>query len=208
MFIDFHLPVDSFITPLLKIAIGLTLMATSLAGILYGLLLGCMLIFLGYQQSLGNVISMTMLREKFKFRFYIKALGLLLIKITIVLLMWLLLVLPTILKHLMPDIANDSIFKLFTTCIYIITFPTAIYVLYRIYFAESVLVSKNISPWAAICMSWKITKNNVWRLIWLTLLNLLIILISILPLGIGLLWSIPYLYICKGVAYRKLARMA
>ena len=78
------------------------------------------------------------------------------------------------------------------------------YLAMRLYLAKGIVLDQQVGPWAAIKKSFRATKYNVWRLIGLTLLNAIILLVSVIPLGIGLIWSLPYLFINYGMVYRRL----
>lgn len=78
------------------------------------------------------------------------------------------------------------------------------YLMIRIRLGWAVILDKGVNPWQALKVSFKLTQNNFWRLLGLYLINLGIFSISALPLGIGLIWSLPYALICYGVTYQKL----
>lgn len=63
---------------------------------------------------------------------------------------------------------------------------------------------ENSSPVDAIKKSFAATESNVWRLIGIAFLTTLIIAISMIPLGLGLIWTIPLGIILYGETYRRL----
>ncbi len=79
-----------------------------------------------------------------------------------------------------------------------------LYLAFRLYLSKGIVLLKQLNPWHAVKLSFKATQHNVLRLIGFTLLSILILVISMVPLGIGLIWSLPYLFISYGVVYQKL----
>lgn len=63
---------------------------------------------------------------------------------------------------------------------------------------------ENNSPVDAVKKSFAATESNVWRLIGMAILTILIIAISMIPLGLGLIWTIPLGIILYGETYRRL----
>lgn len=60
------------------------------------------------------------------------------------------------------------------------------------------------SPLAAIKQSIAATDGNFWNLVGIFLLQMLILIISVIPIGIGLIWSLPFSLICYGLIYKTL----
>lgn len=59
-------------------------------------------------------------------------------------------------------------------------------------------------PWEAIKLSWLVTKDNVLPLLGITIISFVLIAISAIPLGIGLIWTLPWGVILYGVIYHRL----
>ncbi|MDR3491814.1 MAG: hypothetical protein P4M12_07225 [Gammaproteobacteria bacterium] len=78
------------------------------------------------------------------------------------------------------------------------------YVLMRMYLIVDFVLMNDMNPIAALQASLKATQFNVVSLMGLTLLNLLLYIASIIPLGIGLIWFVPYIQVCFGEVYKKL----
>lgn len=70
--------------------------------------------------------------------------------------------------------------------------------------AIPLLVEKNMGIWEALETSRKAITKCWFRYFGLMLLMLVIILISIIPLGLGLIWTMPTLMLVMGVVYRDL----
>jgi hypothetical protein len=99
---------------------------------------------------------------------------------------------------------GGMVLSTFSIICYIATIFLVIFFTMRLFLAQSICIAEQAGPIKSIRMSFKATKDNVFRLIGLSLINLLIVFVSILPLGIGLIWSIPYLFINLGVIYKIL----
>ena len=66
-------------------------------------------------------------------------------------------------------------------------------------------LDKKIGPIEAIKMSAKITKGHRWNLFGLGIVSLLIGLVSMIPLGLGLLVSVPVVTIAWAYVYRQIS---
>lgn len=75
----------------------------------------------------------------------------------------------------------------------------------RLSMSMAYVLDMKSSPLAAIKNSFTATRENFWNLLGIFLLQVLIVLVSIIPLGIGLIWSIPFLFTCYGLIYKQLS---
>jgi uncharacterized membrane protein len=79
-----------------------------------------------------------------------------------------------------------------------------------IYFAVSyafvyqLIVDKGLNVWEAMELSRKTVTKQWFKFFGLSLLSGISILVSALPFGIGLIWSIPMVYITYGLLYHHL----
>lgn len=79
-----------------------------------------------------------------------------------------------------------------------------IYISVRIAFGMCYVVDKETGPWNAIKLSFNVTRNHVWSLIGVFLLFFCLFVISAIPLGIGLIWTLPCSFVLYGLLYQKL----
>lgn len=79
-----------------------------------------------------------------------------------------------------------------------------IYLAIRMAFAIAFVLDKDVNPWRAIVLSFQATRGNVWRLIGFMVTLFFLFLISMIPLGVGLIWTVPMMFICYGLAYKAL----
>lgn len=86
----------------------------------------------------------------------------------------------------------------------LISFVAFVILAIRLSMSMAYVLDMKSSPLAAIKDSFAATRENFWNLLGIFLLQVLIILISIIPLGIGLIWSIPLTFTCYGLIYKQL----
>jgi len=70
--------------------------------------------------------------------------------------------------------------------------------------AIPLVVERGLAPWQALETSRKAISQHWFKVFGLFLLLGLITLVSAIPLGIGLVWSIPLFVIAMGVLYRTI----
>ena len=68
--------------------------------------------------------------------------------------------------------------------------------------AIPLVVERGLSPWQALEASRKAITQHWFKVFGLFLLLGLIVIVSAIPLGIGLVWSIPLMVVAMGVLYR------
>jgi hypothetical protein len=79
-----------------------------------------------------------------------------------------------------------------------------IYISVRIYLTRAFILDKKLDLFTSLRASYTITYANFWRIIFIGFISVLILLLSLIPLGIGLIWSIPFIFILYGTVYRNL----
>lgn len=182
-----------------------------LAKIIIQSILSWSLIYLGIQKTIGVQIHFRLINYVFSWDLLKKMLGLYILKILILLLPLLLIFLPSSFAMSSEMTTNNvnnnlNILNILIALSYLAGMILVLFLIFRLYIASAIVIANKMNPWAAIKISFKATQSNVWRLIGLTIVNTAIVMISIIPLGIGLIWSIPYLFINYGIVYQKLYR--
>ena len=71
-------------------------------------------------------------------------------------------------------------------------------------FTYILIVDKGLGVWEAMELSRKTVTKQWFKFFGLALLGGLFILVSAIPMGIGLIWSVPTLYIAYGLLYHHL----
>ncbi len=88
--------------------------------------------------------------------------------------------------------------------IYVISTLLIIIIMFRLLLSELIILDKKQDAWSAITLSFNTTRGYLLRLFCIVILQILIILLSVIPLGIGLIWSLPLGYLIVPVIYKKL----
>ncbi len=70
--------------------------------------------------------------------------------------------------------------------------------------AIPLMVEKNMRIWEALETSRKTITKRWFSVFALYLIMMVIVLVSIIPLGIGLIWSLPFAILLSGVIYRNM----
>jgi len=79
-----------------------------------------------------------------------------------------------------------------------------IYLMISYYMAMPLVVEKGMSPWQAMETSRKAITHRWFSVFGLGIAMMLIMVVSMIPLGIGLIWTIPMMVIAFGVLYRNM----
>ncbi len=77
-----------------------------------------------------------------------------------------------------------------------------IYLMFAYMLALPLVVDKNLGPWEALEASRKALTPCWFRTAGLILIGSIIMLISAIPLGIGLIWTLPFLGLAMAIVYR------
>lgn len=79
-----------------------------------------------------------------------------------------------------------------------------IYLTIAYFMAMPLVVEKNLSPWRALEVSRKAVSKRWFAVFFFSLVLGLLITLSAIPLGIGLIWTIPMAMIAYGILYRNM----
>lgn len=162
--------------------------------------------YMGIQRAFNQPVRFAMLGYAFQSDLWGRVIALLFLRWLILLLVALPLFLPSIVKSLFVNesFVTSAVFQIMSAFIYVMDFLIIIYLHVRMSLALAFVLNKKANAWQAIKLSFQAARGNVWRLLGLIFMNWLIILVSLIPLGIGLIWSVPYAFISYGVIYQKL----
>ena len=83
-----------------------------------------------------------------------------------------------------------------------------IYIAIRASMALPLVLDRQISPLQAIKQSFRGTRKNFWRLLFIAVISLLCLLVSVLTIGIAGIWLAPFVYLLYGTVYQKLFGIA
>lgn len=87
---------------------------------------------------------------------------------------------------------------------FILLIIPGIYLMIAYYMAIPLVVEKGLSPWQALEASRKALSKHWFRFLGFGMAILLIMILSILPLGIGFIWTMPMAIIAYGIVYRNI----
>lgn len=79
-----------------------------------------------------------------------------------------------------------------------------IYLMVAYYLSMPLVLDKGLSPWQALETSRKAVSKCWFRFVGLGIVMLLIMLVAMIPLGIGLIWALPFMVIALGMVYRNI----
>lgn len=82
---------------------------------------------------------------------------------------------------------------------------TGLYLTISMHQAVGFILDKSLDSFKAIKMSFRVTKPYIVELLGLYIIMGFILFISALPLGIGLIWTVPFSYILYGEVYKRLS---
>ena len=71
-----------------------------------------------------------------------------------------------------------------------------------------IIVDKEISGWSAVKESWRMTRGHSWSILGVVLLGVAVVIVSMIPLGLGLIISVPYLIMVYIVMYERIRALA
>lgn len=73
------------------------------------------------------------------------------------------------------------------------------------FYSYSIVEHEHLDPVEALKKSWHITSGKFWKLLGFFFISIFLIIVSAIPLGLGLIFSIPAISIAYGYLYKKLA---
>lgn len=174
-------------------------------GILYiiQVILTMSCIYLGLKRAFDKPIEYNDLRYAFNLR--------LLLKLILLTILQLIVLSPAILMSVLPvlllkyyQVELTQLGTILLGLLYVLLTGVMIFLSLRMFIAKEIVIAENEKPWNALKRSFKATRSHIWRLLGFNTVNIFIILASIIPLGIGLIWTLPYIYISMGVIYKTL----
>jgi len=107
-------------------------------------------------------------------------------------------------SNFVPVIITGILMVVLITIGYLLLVLPGIYLSVAYIMAIPVLIEKKISPWQALELSRKTVTGKWFSTFFIVLIMGIIVSISAIPLGIGLIWTIPMAYIVLGVIYLRL----
>lgn len=105
-------------------------------------------------------------------------------------------------SYTLPILGAAAIMLIFILIGFILLIIPGIYLSLAYLLAMPLIVEKQLGPWQALEASRKAMTHHWFKLFFTWLLMGIIYLVSIIPLGIGLIWTIPMMVNLNGILYR------
>jgi hypothetical protein len=158
------------------------------------------LLYIGVRRAANVPIRLSMVKEVLSIELFLKMIGLYLL--------FILLIAPTVVlpiavtrilhhSHSYPAIIAAVILHVLWSIV-------LAYLITRVGLAKAIVVMERLMPWTAIKKSFKATEGNVLLLFGFIVVVVLFVFVSILPMVIGFIWSIPFMLIAYGEVYLRL----
>jgi hypothetical protein len=168
-------------------------------GFIINFLLQMGLIYFGIQRAFDLPMDYHQMFRTFNFNMIIRLFGLVLLQ--------LLIFLPFVMLSIlgMSILGSDFLsYVLIGVSICLAACFGVLYVAIRMMLSAAFILDKKNNPWQAVKKSFEASRSNFWRLLQVFIMGLLIFILSFIPFGIGLIWSLPFLLICYGLMYKRL----
>ncbi len=107
-------------------------------------------------------------------------------------------------SRLIPITVAGFLMLLLITCGFFLFILPAVYLAVGYSLTLPLIVDKGVGPWQAMEMSRRAVHKKWWRIFAAYLLMYLVYLISMIPFGIGMIWTVPMFFTLNGVTYRLL----
>jgi hypothetical protein len=78
-----------------------------------------------------------------------------------------------------------------------------IYLMIAYWLAMPLIIEKNLGPWEALEASRKAITHHWFGFLGMGLIMTVIMIVAMIPLGIGLIWALPFMLIASGIVYRN-----
>ncbi|MBX3709614.1 MAG: hypothetical protein KIT56_06110 [Gammaproteobacteria bacterium] len=154
-------------------------------------------VYIGIKHAQDLPISYRMIRHSFNSKIAIRIFGLLILH---------LLILGILISGIL--ITNSSVATptslTLSVLLYVVSIILIVYITVRISLSAAFVLDQASGPWEAIKLSFTATRSNFWRLCALYALQCIIVMVSIIPFGIGLIWALSFAYILYGTVYKSL----
>jgi hypothetical protein len=177
---------------------GFITLLTALAVIAQALLTWS-LIYMGIQRACDLPIRFGMITRGFNVTTILYMIGFYILRALIVLPATIFLGVGSFLIH-----STSVIAFMVGALLIVLGIATVFYLIVRMTLGQAIILDKHRNSWEALKLSFQITQGNFWNLTGISIINILIVLASIMTLGIGLIWSLPYLFIVYGEIYKRL----
>lgn len=177
-----------------------------IAGLLYlimliiQMILGWGILFMGIQRGADQPIRLGMIFYAFNVSLVLKIIGVIILRVLIILPSYALLILGVFLPHIWENSSASALGLILQLVGLIIT----LYLSIRMSLSAGIVLTRFSNPVEAIKLSFRGTQSNALSILGILILIMLILIVSAIPFGIGLIWTLPLLLITYGVMFQRL----
>ena len=107
-------------------------------------------------------------------------------------------------SKMLPLFATTILMYIMMLIGFVLLVIPGIYLMVAYYMAMPLVVEKGMSPWQALETSRKTITHRWFSVFGLFFILVIIVTISMIPLGIGLIWSMPMMMLAYGILYRNM----
>jgi hypothetical protein len=180
----------------LPIALGLL---TFVVGLIV-LMIAWGMLYFGIQRAADQPIQFSMISYVFNTSLFFRMIGVYILQMLILAGVSALLGVAFVVTHFLPG-GGAVVVGILVYIVWLIVF---VHVIFRMYLSKAFVIARHMGPLTAIYASFAATKGNVWRLVGVAFCSVLVFFVSAIPLGIGLIWSLPFLFINYGEVFKRL----
>lgn len=160
---------------------------------------------IGIQRAFDKPLDISQGFKAFNLKTAFRIIGLFIIQFIIFVPLTTLILLPVlvstaVIRLALPGGIMSFIFTLILSLFLLIT----LYLAMRLWPAMAFVIDKNAGPLQAIKLSFEATRNNVWRLFVIFVVQAVVLVLSFLTLGIAFIWTFPFIIILYGLIYKRL----
>lgn len=180
-------------------------MGISIIGQIISYLLWMGVFYIGIQRAANLPISYNLMFRALEFNIALRLIGLYLLQIVIFIPFVILSIISIVFLFALTRHTSPALMLTIMLLFYVAINIAAIFIFARLMLAAGFVLERGSNPWQAIKLSFQATKGQVLRLCLLFLLQIIIVVISAIPLFIGLIWTLPFTYILYGAIYKTLS---
>lgn len=163
------------------------------------------LIFMGIRRARDISISYDQLFHAFKNNLWIKVIGVYILEVLILFIPILIMVGGSLSYPMLQTSMGQTSAALIAAAIFTVGFIALVYLSIRIVLSMGYVMDRETGPVDSIKLSFQATRGNFWNVLFIIIIQSLIVVISMIPLGIGLIWTIPFSLINYGMMYDRLS---
>ena|SRR5579862_1755258 len=169
-------------------------------------LFGMGIMYIGIQRAFNLPISYGLMFDVFELRIAMRLIGAFIIK---QLIFFSISIPALVISFGLVTASKETSFLdfavIFSVLFFLFLFFIAIYINVRLSLSYGFIIQQKTDLMSSLKLSWEVTNQNFWRIVLTMLILYFILILSAIPLGIGLIWTLPLIIIGYGMIYKNLA---